>query len=305
MPRKLRHIPEGGSLVEVTCRTVQSRLLLTPRPFVREIVIGILARAKRMYPLHLICFTFVSNHMHALAWCEDAHRLSEFMGYVNSNLAREVGRLADWKEKFWGRRYQSIVVSDEEEAQVDRLVYQMAHGAKERLVGSPLEWPGAHPVHALVNGEPLIGVWYDRTQEYRYRLRGKDPEPGQFATEEILTLDPLPCWAHLPAEEYQARMAELLTGIEAKARAEREQRGLEPLGVEAIRRQHPHTRPNRTKKSPAPLFHTTSKKAYLELRETYSRFVVAFRDAAEKLRAGDRLVAFPAGSFPPALPFVR
>jgi hypothetical protein len=33
--------------------------------------------------------------MHALAWCEDAHRLSEFMGYINSNLAREVGRLAD------------------------------------------------------------------------------------------------------------------------------------------------------------------------------------------------------------------
>ena len=100
-------------------------------------------------------------------------------------------------------------------------------------------------------------------------------------------------------------MAELLAGVEAKARAEREEKGLEPLGVEAIRRQHPHTRPNRTKKSPAPLFHAASKKAYLELREAYSRFVAAFRDAAEKLRAGDRLVAFPTGSFPPALPFVR
>jgi len=88
-------------------------------------------------------------------------------------------------------------------------------------------------------------------------------------------------------------MAELLAGVEAKARAEREQRGREPLGIEAIRRQHPHTRPNRTKKSPAPLFHAASKKAYLELREAYSRFVAAFRDAAEKLRAGDRLVVFP------------
>jgi hypothetical protein len=67
MPRKLRHIPEGGSLVEVTCRTVQSRLLLTPRPFVWEIVIGILARAKRMYPVQLICFTFMTTQSLCLA----------------------------------------------------------------------------------------------------------------------------------------------------------------------------------------------------------------------------------------------
>ncbi len=59
------------------------------------------------------------------------------------------------------------------------------------------------------------------------------------------------------------------------------------------------------KKSPAPLFHTAGRRAYLELREAYSRFVAAFRDAAEKLRAGDRLVSFPEGSFPPALPFVQ
>jgi hypothetical protein len=55
----------------------------------------------------------------------------------------------------------------------------------------------------------------------------------------------------------------------------------------------------------AEVFHTAGRRAYLELREAYSRFVAAFRDAAEKLRAGDRLVAFPEGSFPPALPFVR
>src|SRR5690349_2188037 len=90
MPRKLRHIPEGGSLVEVTCRTLQSRLLLTPRAHVWETVIGILARAKRQYPVQLICFSFVSNHFHLLLQVEDAGRMGEFMCYVNSNLAREV-----------------------------------------------------------------------------------------------------------------------------------------------------------------------------------------------------------------------
>ena len=39
----------------------------------------------------------------------------------------------------------------------------------------------------------------------------------------------------------------------------------------------------------------------------YAWFVAAaaaFRQAAEKLKAGDRSAAFPTGSFPPALPFV-
>ena len=100
-------------------------------------------------------------------------------------------------------------------------------------------------------------------------------------------------------------MSAVVAEVIEDARIAREEKGVEPLGVDAIRRQQPHTRPNRTKKSPAPLFHTASRRAYLELREAYSRFVAAFRDAAEKLRAGDRLVSFPEGSFPPALPFVR
>ena len=76
------------------------------------------------------------------------------------------------------------------------------------------------------------------------------------------------------------------------------------MGAAAIRGQHPHDHPKRPKKSPAPLFHTWSSKVRHELWEAYAWFVAAFRDASEKLRAGDRNAAFPLGSFPPALPFV-
>src|SRR5215218_5306211 len=44
--------------------------------------------------------------------------------------------------------------------------------------------------------------------------------------------------------------------------------------------------------TPAPLFHTVSSKVRRELWEAYAWFVAAFRDAAEKLRAGDRHAAF-------------
>jgi len=47
------------------------------------------------------------------------------------------------------------------------------------------------------------------------------------------------------------------------------------------------------------------KKVRKTLWEAYGLFLAAFREAAEKLRAGDRSAAFPPGSFPPRLPFVE
>jgi hypothetical protein len=38
--------------------------------------------------------------------------------------------------------------------------------------------------------------------------------------------------------------------------------------------------------------------------DMYKAFVGLFREAAEKLKSGDRLVVFPPGSFPPRLSFV-
>ena len=54
----------------------------------------------------------------------------------------------------------------------------------------------------------------------------------------------------------------------------------------------------------APLVHAASRKVRRALYEGYRAFVAAYREAADRLRAGDRAVVFPAGSFPPALPFV-
>jgi hypothetical protein len=97
----------------------------------------------------------------------------------------------------------------------------------------------------------------------------------------------------------------LVAEIEAEARADREERGIEPRGVEAILRQDPHIRPNHTKKSPAPAVHAAGQRAARQaFWEAYFTFLAAFREAAEKLKAGDRTTRFPLGSFPPALPFV-
>ena len=49
MGRRLRYLPPGSGLVEVTVRTVQGRFLLKPSPGFAEIVNGALARAQTLY----------------------------------------------------------------------------------------------------------------------------------------------------------------------------------------------------------------------------------------------------------------
>jgi hypothetical protein len=92
--------------------------------------------------------------------------------------------------------------------------------------------------------------------------------------------------------------------IESEAAAELAKAGREPLGVDTVLRQDPETRPARSKKSPAPLFHAATKAVRKAFWEAYALFVAAFREASERLRSGDRTARFPMGSFPPGLPFV-
>ena len=121
-----------------------------------------------------------------------------------------------------------------------------------------MEWPGVHAARALMEGKPLEGLWFDRTKEYGARRRGEEPERERFATRETVTLSPLPCWEHLSPEKQRELIAALIREIEEEAAAQREATGKTVLGRAAILKQQPHERPQRSKKSYAPLFHAAS-----------------------------------------------
>ena len=302
MARRLRYVPPGGALFELTCRTVQGRLLLRPSALLIEITLGILARAARLFGVAVHAYAFLSNHYHLLVSVADVQQLASFMNYFNSNLAREAGRLARWREKFWGRRYQAIRVSGEESAQVSRLSYLLAQGVKEGLVASPYDWPGAHCARALAEGKTVSGFWRNRSLESKSRRKSQPLDPEASVEREQLTLAPLPCWEKLEPQVYRARIQEMIEEIEADGRQREEETGIPPLGCEAICRQDPHHEPDPIKKAPAPLVHAVAPEVRRALRRAYFSFLAAYRHASQLFRSGVREVEFPEGAFPPALP---
>ena len=304
MARKLRYVPQTRTLVSITNRTLQGRYLLRPGHSFNDLFLGILGRTQRLHGTAIAAVSVLSNHFHLLLIVDDAQVVATFMRDLQSRLAREVNRLTGWRGPVFERRYDMTVVTDEEGAQVERLKYVLANGVKDNLVERVSQWPGVHSAEALIHGRPLKGHWFDRTRQYAAKIQGEKLSREEFVFAESVVLSPIPCWAHLPAERYRERMKALVEEAEGEAARARQQSGARVLGVKAILALDPQTRPDSVACSPAPLVHAATKLARKMFYKIYAEFVSAFRTAAEALRQGRRDAPFPAGSFPPALPFV-
>jgi hypothetical protein len=297
MSRKSPRFIPAGSTIEITAKTVASRFLLRPSPELNAAILAILGRALSLFPVELHAFAFLSNHWHALVTVADARAAKQFIQHVHSTLATAVNRLTGWAGPVMQKAGIVIVSPDAEEA---RLSYVLAQGAKEGLVASALEWPGAHCARALVGLEELRGVWRDRTYAARLSTprRGRQPVPAEVQTTYRIELAPLPSWRHLTVEQRRARARELVDAIDADAR----ERHPRPLGVSAICAQDPFERPSVIKRYPAPLIHTFSTETRAAFGAAYLAFRAEYVEARAMLRARQR-ARLPAGCFPPVTPF--
>ena len=303
MSKPLRFIPPH-SVVEITSRTIQSRLLLRPSPQVNDAILGVVGRALSLYNVELFAFAFLSNHFHLLVSPADGEALARFMAHVKRNISDEIGRLHDWQGTMWDRRYRAIVVADEA-SQVDRLRYILGQGCAEGLIASPRDWPGVHCANALIDGEPVWGWWTDRSTIYEANRRGDDFETSDYEYMYPVSLSPLPCWRTLSESERRTRCRKMVAQIEADTARDNAERGRQPLGARFVLAQDPHSKPRSSNKSPAPLVHASSKAIRKAFHTMYRRFLDMFRQAGERLARGEHEVAFPEHSFPPARPFVR
>ena len=303
MSRPLRHIPPGA-VVEITSRTIHGRFLLRPSRKLTAVLLGIIGRALARCGVKLHAFFFASNHYHLIVTIHDVHALTRFMNYLNSNIAREAGRMYGWKEKFWGRRYRHIEILDDD-AQVERLDYVLSQGCKEALIADPREWPGATCVHALLDDSRLSGVWYDRTAEWHARRRGEDFVEDTYAQRVEFELEALPCWSDVDGVDRRRRVLAMVEDIVERTREANRAKNRDPIGVDKILAQHPHDHPESIKKSPAPRCHTTQRDHWIRFVQEARAFKEEYRAAAERWLAGARDVVFPSDCFPPPLTFMR
>ena len=289
--RKLRLRDNESGIVELTSRCIQGRFLMRPSPIVNDRILGIIGRAQRMTQIRLHAFVYLSNHDHGLCGTDSVQQMSAFKGFVNGNIARELGREHDWKEKFWGRRYHSASVADTEQDQQKRLRYILSNGCKEGLVDSPLDWPGVSSAWALSRGIwTLEGTWIDRSS---------DRNNGPKRVKETVQLSPMPFMESWTPKEQRQWFVDTIREIEEETRATRRKERRRSLGIKRIERQNPHDKPESFEHSPAPLFHATDADERHKLEYAREMKEAQYRYAAQRLKHGQTDAEFPSDCFLP------
>jgi putative transposase len=293
MPRAPRYVPPD-SMVEITSRTVGGALLFRPLPALNAAILSIVVRAFVLYPLQLHAIVFLSNHWHALTTVAHAEQLAAFMRYVNGNLAKVVKDMFDWKGNVWEGRPRVISVVDDDAAE-RRFAYILAHGTKEGLVASPLDWPGVSSARALALGEPMIGRWRNRAKERRRHRRGT---ASDVVVSYEIALAPLPSWSHLSSDERRRRVQEIVESIV-------EQHQDRPhAGVAAVNEASPFSTPQGFMPRQPPPVHATGEEAVQQFLEARAAFLQAYYAARASTQqpALDLASRYPPGAIPPRPP---
>jgi hypothetical protein len=115
---------------------------------------------------------------------------------------------------------------------------------------------------------------------------------------EVLELAPLPCWTTLTAKERSRLVAQLVAEIDAAAS------NPTTKDTRHITAQHPHGAPLKTKHSPRPKAHASTKQRWMEAVQRYGNFLSDFRRASREWLSGAFEVEFPPHSFRPPPWFV-
>ena len=292
-------------VVETSQTTLQNRRLLRAGPDFDPFVVGFLSRAQELYPVRLHAFVCLGSHYHAIATHADPEVMAGFHCHLNANLSKQVGRSYGWQGTVFPNRYHAVELSDEPEIERARLKYVLANGVKEGLVASPLDWPGVSSTKALLSGEPLVGKWVDRASYWAARNRGEDVTLDDFTYAREVRFEPMPSLAHLSPGSFRAVIRGLVEEVEEEGRVMHRRAGTRPLGVAAILAQDPEFRPRDVEKRPCPWFHVLDPDLKKALYTALVAIMVQYREAAERLKQGDRSARFPLHTFTPTLGFVR
>jgi REP element-mobilizing transposase RayT len=293
----------------VVSRIFEGVFRLVPTVEVTRIINGIFARARQNYPdIKLYAAVVLSNHFH-LQLQGKPEEIPVFIGYIKREISRRIGKLQSRSGPMWAG-YDSLALPGNI-SEMASFRYILAHGAKERLVKRPEEWPGLHCAKSLLSKKPLEGIWFDGTsfarlydQESRKKKGQPDQiDPNDFTSKTELFFDKLPRWKDLSDDEYAFEIKEIIDEIVDEQRKKKKKKPI--VGVKKIVQISIKTR---KKWKPLP-YHETRRRLICwgppEARELqdylseYWAFQMEYKEASLKFRAGELNTVFPEHSFRP------
>lgn len=284
MPREI--LP--GSFYLVTRRCTQRRLLLLPCKIVNQIFAFCIAWAATLTGIEVYGFCVLGNHYHAVVR-DPLARLPEFIQHLHKYVAKCMNIWLKRKENFWSTDEPSVVRLEDEDAVFDELVYTLANPVSSKLLPSSRTWPG------LRSGPT---AWLQGVQNIA--------RPGVYFREEgnvdkymELKVSRPPIFEHLSDEELATKLQDSVEAREAELRKESKKKGWRFLGLKKILVQSPSRRPKSKEpiRSLRPRIACRSVQLRREALKRYKAFLMAYRDAYERWRAGTRIVEFPAGTY--------
>jgi len=284
----------GNKCVVLVTNRVLYGLPFVPRKSVKQVLLGILAKAQNLYHVEICGFVFMGNHYHMVLKSK-ACKLSPFMNYVNGEIAKAFRRLTGrYRGKFWQGRYKEQKLATPIDV-LRALAYIYSNPTRAGLVSHPKDYPGLisynlYQVQAHWTKpsklKKLQNEYSTKTDEMDYLHVRKN-----FTASYVLRIEPF-AWVRCFKERCDRSLLEKMLEEQLNVNFERF------LGSEKLinQRLDKHWEPKSKGKTPFIICHDE------ELRKIliadYRAFVAECRKAWELFKQGYQ-VTFPGGCYSP------
>jgi putative transposase len=274
-----------GTTYFVSRRCTQRQFLLKPSALTTGIFGYCLAVAARRCNIRVHAACVMSNHWHAVVTDPEA-RIPEFLAYLHKHVAKAVNASLGRWENLWATAQPSLVRLLGPQSVLGEVSYLVSNPVAAGLVKRASRWPG------LLCYLPRHSRTFRRPDVF---FRKNGPLPAEARLE----LTVAPALEALGATEVERRLTALVHAEEDRIARERAADGRAFLGLERVLAQKPTDRPRNTepRRESRPQVAGGGQRRRLEVLQRLKEFVLAYRDAWQRWRAGARGVLFPEGTY--------
>ena len=276
----------------LSCRTLRSELLFVPKAELNEIIGGVFARYQSLYRIEIFAIIVLSNHYHLLARAPEGN-IPRFFESVNREIAQRVNRYLGRQGFVWSRRYDDLIVLEEEDA-LEALLYIVTNNVKHALGSHSRNWPGINSYSQSLGAKNKTYRFCNYTKYYAELVRKSD-----FEIEYTLEISSLGSFPKLK-KIIETKLPKLIEERIQKLVAEHKREGRVVMSRKAILTQPLQGKyPKETNKTRRPICYTRSPEALASYAQERRLISAGYTDASCRFRQEDYSVAFPLHTIKP------